>query len=445
MKEPIGRRGSFRSARQRRSALRDRGDRFVLADDLAFQLLFHLEQLLGFRLLHALERNAGHFRDDVHHVVAGHEHFLFFALLAPFRQNRIEFLFGLLFLVAQRRGFFEILRLDRGFLFQPNLLDLLLDFLHVRRTRHRVDARARAGFVHHVDRLVGQKAAGDVALGKFDRGLERFVGQLRFVVRFVFRPQTLQNLNRLFDRRRIDLHGLESAFERGVLLDVLAILVHRGRADALQFTAAQSGLDDVRCVHRAFGRTGTDDRVQLVDEKNDVLGAANFVHHRFDALFELAAIFRSGDHQGEVERDDPLVAQKFRNVAVRDFLRQALRDRRLADAGFADQHRIVFRAAAEHLNDALNFVVAADHRIEFAFLRQLGQVATKRAQRGRFDILLARSARLPRTSDGVKFGSSSFRISLRVRSMSISRLFNTRAATPSPSRSSPSKMCSVPT
>jgi hypothetical protein len=48
-------------------------------------------------------------------------------------------------------------------------------------------------------------------------------------------------------------------------------------------------------------------------------------------------------------------------------------------------------------------------------------------------------------SGGVKLGSSSLRISLRVRSISTSRLFKTRAATPSPSRSNPSRMCSVPT
>ena len=44
-----------------------------------------------------------------------------------------------------------------------------------------------------------------------------------------------------------------------------------------------------------------------------------------------------------------------------------------------------------------------------------------------------------------KFGSSSCRISCRHWSMSMSRFFSTRAATPSPSRSRPSRMCSVPT
>ena len=125
-----------------------------------------------------------------------------------------------------------------------------------------------------------------------------------------------------------------------------------------------AGLMMLRGVHRAFGGTGADDGVQLVDEENDVLGAADFVHHRLDALFELAAIFRAGDHQREVERDDLLVAQHLRHVAVGDFLGEAFDDGGLADAGFAEQHRIVLGAAAEDLDDALDFVLAADDRID---------------------------------------------------------------------------------
>ena len=148
-----------------------------------------------------------------------------------------------------------------------------LDVLHVRRTRHRADARARAGLVHHVDGLVGQETAGDVAVGKLRGGFERFVGELRLVVRLVLRAQALEDLDRLLDGRRLDLDRLEAALERGVLLDVLAVLVERGRADALQLAAGQRGLDDVGGVHRAFGRAGADDGVQLVDEEDDVLRA----------------------------------------------------------------------------------------------------------------------------------------------------------------------------
>ena len=164
---------------------------------------------------------------------------------SPFRQNGVELFLGLLLLVPQPRCFFEILRLDRAFFFHANVLDLLFDFLHVRRTRHRIDARARTGLVHHVDRLVRQEASGDVTIGKFHRSLERLVGQLRFVMRLVLRTQPFQNQNRLLNRRRIDFHGLESSFQRGVLLDVFAIFVQRRRADTLQFAPAQRRLDDV--------------------------------------------------------------------------------------------------------------------------------------------------------------------------------------------------------
>ena len=156
------------------------------------------------------------------------------------------------------------------------------------------------------------------------------------VVVLVFRPEALEDQDGLLDGRRLDLDRLEAAFERGVLLDVLAILVERGGADALHLAAAERGLDDVRGVHRAFGGAGADDGVQLVDEQDDVLGPADFVHDRLDALLELAAVFGAGDHQGEVERDDALVAQEFRDVAGGDFLGEAFDDGGLADAGFAD-------------------------------------------------------------------------------------------------------------
>ena len=220
----------------------------------------------------------------------------FFPLLPPLRQNRVELFLGLFFLVPQPGRFLEILRLDRAFFFPANDFDFFFDFFHVGRSRHRVDARARAGLVHHVNRFVRQKSSGDVTLGKFHRRLERFVGQLRLVMRFVFRPQSFQNLDRFFNRRRIHFHGLESSLQGRVFLDVLAIFVQGGGAHTLQLAPAQGRLDDVACVHRALGRAGPDNRVQLVDEQNHVFAATNFVHHRFDSFLELAAIFRPRHH-----------------------------------------------------------------------------------------------------------------------------------------------------
>ncbi len=78
---------------------------------------------------------------------------------------------------------------------------------------------------------------------------------------------------------------------------------------------------------------------------------------------------------GEIERDDAPVAQRFGNVALDDALREAFGDRRLADAGLADERGIVLRAARENLNDPLDFVVTPDDRIELVIARQLREVA----------------------------------------------------------------------
>ncbi len=245
----------------------------------------------------------------MHHVVRGHEHFLLFPLLAPAGQNTVELLLRLLFLVTKGRGFLKILGLDRRFFLDANVLDFLFDFLHVRRARHRVDARARASFIHDINRFVRKETPRDIALGKFHRGFERFVSQLCLVVRFVFRPQSFENQNCFFNRGRVDFHRLETALQGCVLFNIFAVFVQRRGADALQFAAAQGRLDDVRGVHRAFGRTGSDNRVQFVDKQDDILGPTDLIHDRFDSLFKLAAIFCSGDHERQIEGDHFLVAQ----------------------------------------------------------------------------------------------------------------------------------------
>ena len=69
-----------------------------------------------------------------------------------------------------------------------------------------------------------------------------------------------------------------------------------------------------------------------------------------------------------------LPLQALRHFAVDDALRQALDDRGLADAGLADQHRVVLGAPLQHLDGAADLVVAADDRIELAAAGARGQV-----------------------------------------------------------------------
>ena len=70
-------------------------------------------------------------------------------------------------------------------------------------------------------------------------------------------------------RRLVDDDRLEAALQRGVLLDVLAVLVERGGADHVQLAAGEHRFEHVAGVHRAFGGAGADHGVQLVDEQQD--------------------------------------------------------------------------------------------------------------------------------------------------------------------------------
>jgi hypothetical protein len=116
--------------------------------------------------------------------------------------------------------------------------------------------------------------------------------------------------------------------------------------------------------------------VQLVEEEDDRSARlGDLLEDGLQALLELTAVLRARDEGADVERVDAPLAQRLGHVAGDDALGEALGDRGLADAGLADQDRVVLRAAREDLDDAPDLVVAADDRIELALLRGGGEVA----------------------------------------------------------------------
>ena len=265
-------------------------------------------------------------------------------------------------------------------LLQRLLLDLQLDDAPLELVEHLglgvdLHADARRGLVDQVDGLVRQLAVGDVAVRERRGGHDRRIGDLDPVVHLVALLQAAQDRDGVLDRGLIHQHLLEAPLERGILLDVLAVLVERGGADAVQLAARERRLEHVAGIHGAFGLAGADHGVQLVDEQDDLaflLG--QIVQHRLEALLELAAELGAGDERAHVEREDALVLQSLGHLAVDDALRQALDDGGLADAGLADQHRIVLGAPLQHLDGAADLIVAADDRIELAGGGARGQV-----------------------------------------------------------------------
>ena len=191
-----------------------------------------------------------------------------------------------------------------------------------------------------------------------------------------------QDLDRLVDRRLAHQHGLEAPFERRVLLDVLAVLVECRRPDHVELPAGQRRLQHVPGVHRALGRAGAHDGVHLVEEDDELVGVpGDVVDDALEALLELAAVLRAGDHSCEVESDEALAAQRLRDVVVDDPLCDALDDRGLPDARVAEEDRVVLRSAREDLDRLLDLVRAPDHRVELPVARLLGEVSAVLVER----------------------------------------------------------------
>ena len=184
-----------------------------------------------------------------------------------------------------------------------------------------------------------------------------------------------QDLHRILDRGLVDVDLLEAADQRAVLLEVAAIFLVGGRADAAQRAALQRRLQQVGGVHRAArGGAGADHGMDLVDEEDGAVERLELAQHRLEALLEIAAIARAGEQRAHVERIDRRVGQHLGHLAADDAPRQPFGDRRLADAGIADIERVVLRAPAEDLDGALDLRLAANQRIDLAVARLLVEV-----------------------------------------------------------------------
>ena len=301
-------------------------------------------------------------------------------LVLPVCLHAVELLAGRRDLLAQRGETLlggVVLLLDERLLLDLHLRELTVDRVDVDGHGVELHAQARGGLVDEVDGLVGQKPVGDVAVREVGRGDERAVGDADAVVLLVALLKAAQNRDRVLDRGLGDQHGLEPAGERLVLLDVLAVLVERGRADGMKLAAGERRLQDVAGVHGALGRTGADDRVELVNEQDDApVGLLDLLEHALESVLELATVLGTRHERGHVELDDVLVLDGRGNVARHDALGEALDDGGLADAGLADEHGVVLGAAREHLDGAANLLHAAYHGVELALAGEVGHVAT---------------------------------------------------------------------
>ena len=99
-------------------------------------------------------------------------------------------------------------------------------------------------------------------------------------------------------------------------------------------------------------------------------------------LLEVAPVAGPGDQPGQVEPDQALVVERVGHVPVDDALGDALGDRGLADAGLADEHRVVLRPARQHLDRLLDLGLAADHRVDPVIAGHRGEIGAELVEGG---------------------------------------------------------------
>ncbi len=157
----------------------------------------------------------------------------------------------------------------------------------------------------------------------------------------------------------------------------------------MQAPAGEGGLQDVRGVERPLRGPRTDDRVQLVDEEDDVvLALTRLLDDVVEALLELAAVLRPRDDGSEVEDEDALLAEARGDVLLHDALGEALGDRRLPDPRFPDEDRVVLRLAIQDVDDAIDLRLPADDGVELPRPRLRDEVGGEVIQHGRLALAL---------------------------------------------------------
>ena len=195
------------------------------------------------------------------------------------------------------------------------------------------------------------------------------------MVHLVALLQAAQDRDRVFDRRLLDHDLLEAPLQRSVFLKVQTVFIQGRRPNAVEFSARQRRLQHVAGIHRAFGLARAHHGVQLVDEQDHLaflLG--QLVEYGLEPFFELATELRAGNQRGQIQRQDAFGLQSLRNFAIDDPLGEPFDDRGLADAGLANQYRVVLGSSLQHLKRAPDLFVPADDRIELALLGPLRQI-----------------------------------------------------------------------
>ena len=105
--------------------------------------------------------------------------------------------------------------------------------------------------------------------------------------------------------------------------------------------------------------------MKLINKQNDLsVTVLHLFQNSFQTFLKFAPVLCSRYKSAHVKGKYRLVFQRLRHIPADDPLCQAFHYRGLTDAGFSDQHRIIFGFSGKDTDHISYFTVTADHRIQ---------------------------------------------------------------------------------
>src|SRR5580698_7691120 len=124
------------------------------------------------------------------------------------------------------------------------------------------------------------------------------------MISLVAGPDSAKNHQHGFVARLFDNDQIKATGKRTILLYFFTIFVISCRANATQFTACERRFQDVGGIHATFVAACPNQRMQLVEEQNDLaLACPALIDNALDPLFEFPAILSPCHHGGKVKSE----------------------------------------------------------------------------------------------------------------------------------------------
>ena len=119
---------------------------------------------------------------------------------------------------------------------------------------------------------------------------------------FVLWSEAFDDRNRICNRWLANVHRLEPSLEGCILFDVLAIFIDGCRTDALELSAGEGWLEEIRCIQRSLGCTSANNGMKLIDEKNDLSRrVTDRIDDALQPLFKLSTKFCPSNQRTEIK------------------------------------------------------------------------------------------------------------------------------------------------